>query len=329
MSNYEERKQRKEWYIEECKKSVYEDPTIELVKKIFISAELEEEAFGKDVSEFNDNEAIDFLKSLNSKSRSRLKNTAWFLSRYRQWYYNKQGTHDLLNPFDDKTIDKIIENIIPIDVITDKIITKTQLKEYVDIEPDYKNKFMAICPYYSIKGDEFEDIVNIKMEDLDRDTKTLKLISGRTVQVDDYFITHMEKANNAEQYITLQESNSRNYKQRVYIKNGYVLSPTASLGDLFDYKPATSKFISQRMILVRKNVKNEYFTMANLYKNGLMNFIKEKFELKGISLKTAFYQESDGIYVYEKEIQQYVDEFGSKMTTRMLRMQLGKTIDLY
>jgi hypothetical protein len=139
----------------------------------------------------------------------------------------------------------------------------------------------------------------------------------------------MEKANNAETYITLQESNSRNYKQRIYIKNGYILSPTASLGDLFDYKPATSKFISQRMILVRKNVKNEYFTMSNLYKNGLMNFIKEKFELKGIGLKTAFYQESDGIYVYEKEIQQYVDEFGSKMTTRMLRMQLGKTIDLY
>lgn len=327
---------RKEWYLNECGKSIYEENTREFLTRIFNSTELEEKLFEKDVSEFTDDEAIDYLKSLNSKSRQRLKVYAWYLSRYRQWYYSKQNIDNILDPFDDRTINKIIESIIPDSVLNDQIITEDYFKECADLEPDSINKFILICFYHGIKGDEFADIINLKMEDLDEENKTVKLISGRISCVDDYFIEHMKKASNAETYIKSIEGNNRNPKQLLYVNNGYIIRGTAGRGELFDNKPVAPEFINARMNRIRKNIGNQYFSAANLYKNGLINYLKKKFNENGISLKSAILEIDHSNtnkrfdkYLHDEQTEKYIEEFGSKMTARLLRMQIKDFIDKY
>lgn len=331
MSSYEERKQRKEWYLDECSKTTYEESTIELLKKIFQSLELEERAFDKDVSEFTDLEAIDYLKSLNSTSRIRLSNVSWLLSRYHQWCYDKGLVQSIVDPFDERTITKAIEDIIPDELVSSKIITEDAFRELVELEPDYVNKFMLICFYYGIKGDDYVEMKNIKMSDLDKENKTVDLITGRKAFVDDYFIEHMQKAYHTENYITYTINKGINHKQTVYKKSEYVVRPTAGIGDEYTDIAVTTTFIQRRMGEIRNNVGNQHFTITNLYFNGLINYIKKKYNEKGISLKTAFFQlNSSNRYKYEQEIKSYVDEFGATTrTVRSIRMNIKDFIEKY
>lgn len=328
---------RKEWYLRECKESIYEDNTISLIERIFNSTELEENAFDKDISEFNDDEAIDYLKSLNSKSRQRLKVYSWYLSRYRSWYWNKQNIQNVLDPFDDRTIDKIIEGVIPDSTLSEQIITEDLLKEYIEIEPDYINKFIVISLWYGIKGDEYIDLVNLKISDLDETNKTVKLQSGRIVKADDYFIVHMKKAYSTDTYIKPIQGMNRNINQLKYVNSDYIIRRTANSKDITAYNnPVQVKFINARLFLIRKNIGNENFTVSNIYKNGLINYIKKRYAEKNISLKTALLEKDltkksgryEG-YTYDSETQKYIDEFGSKNTVRLLRMQIRENTDIY
>jgi hypothetical protein len=180
-------------------------------------------------------------------------------------------------------------------------------------------------------------MINLKIEDLDEENKTVKLISGRIVSVDDYFIDHMKKASKAETYIKLNEGNiRRNSKQIIYVQNGYIIRGTAGKGELYDNKPINPSLINIRMNRIRENVGNQYITTSNLYKNGLISYIKKKYNENGINLKTALLKidytntnERFNKYLYDEQTQEYINEFGSKMTARLLRMQIKDFIDKY
>ena len=277
MSSYKERKQRKEWYLEECAETTYEESTIELLKRIFQSLELEERAFEKDASEFTDHEAIDYLKSLNSTSRIRLSNVSWLLSRYHQWCYDKGLVQNIIDPFDERTITRVIEDIVPDEVVSNKIIKEDSFRELLELEPDYVNQFICVCFYYGVKGDDYIEMKNLKFEDLDEEINTVKLITGRKAIVDDYFIEHMKKAYNTEKFIASNIENRRNYKQSLYMDSDYIIRPTASKGNMSTSEVVMNSFIQKRMILVRNNVGNQHFTATNLYFNGLVNYIKKKY----------------------------------------------------
>ncbi len=316
--------ERKQWFLNECG---YEEPTVELLKKIFKSTELEERTFGKDLCEFNEDEAIDLLKSYNSKSRRRLKSTAKFLSVYYQWCYQKNIIKNILNPFDERTINFVIDNIIPVEVFSDKFFTKKDIIGYIGSLLDDINKFILLAPFYGLKGEGYIEIINLKMKDLDEERKTVKLATGRIAKVDDLFIEYMKKAEKVENYITENEPNNRNYKAYIYNSNGYIIK---SCGGGSDLEPVKASFINQRLIRIKAQIGNKFISISNLYKNGLINYVKEQYSLKGISLKEALFSELNGkLYVHDEETQKYIEEFGSRMTVRMLRLELKEYIDIY
>lgn len=316
---------RKQWFLDE---SNYEEPVKQLLIRIFDSTELEEKTFGKDVSEFNEEEAIDLLKSYDSKSRRRLKNTAHYLSKYREWWKNKNNNVSMIDPFDNRTIDTIVESIIPEESFNNMFFTKNDIMEYMDDILDDMNKFIIVAIFYSIKG---EDLVNLKMEDLNQEDMTVSLQSGRVMKVDDFFVEYMKRASVVEIYKTgKDQSELRNLKMITYVNNGYVIRCCAGGGDLYDYKPSSLSFINQRLIKIKEQIGNEFINISNLYKNGIINYIKEQYEKQGISLKTALTQMiNNKRYMYEQETQKYIHEFGSKMEVKILRMQIKDYLDYY
>jgi hypothetical protein len=318
---------RKEWYLEECKDIFYDESTTELIESIFRSTELEEaKVFEKDVCDFTDAEVVDLFKSFNSKSRARLRISAWYLSKYHDWCYEKGLTQIIDNAFDDRTIDVIIKEIIPDEILLDSYFSKKELIELVELDPDYINRFSIMGIYYGIKGDELSDLVNVRIEDLNEVEKTVTLASGRKAIVDDYFINLMKKANDTEEYQQNKASNSIIPRQNMYIKSGYIIRPCAVKYDLDSNNPALYKFVATRIQRFKKEFEAEFISISSLYKNGLISYIKEKYAAQEISLKTALMY-NNGNYVYDKETQLYIDEFGSKTTARMLRLELRDIID--
>jgi hypothetical protein len=319
---------RKEWYLEECRTRIYESSTAELIEKIFNSTEIEEKAFGKDVCDFTDAEVVDLFKSFNNKSRVRLKNNAWYLSRYHKWCYDKGLTQKIDDAFDDRTIGKMIKEIIPDYILLESYFTKSDLIDTVELDPDYINRIIILGLYYGIKGDDLVDLLNLKIENLNEAEKTLSLKSKRIASVDDYFINTMKKANETEEYV--QNANGGNIKkpsQMTYIKNSYVIRKCVFKNDETDLdNPVSVKFITSRLQKFKNEFNTDFISISNLYKNGLINYIKEKYEKQGIGLQTALMY-NDGNYVYDKETDGYIKEFGSKTNVRMLRRELKDVID--
>lgn len=88
-------------------------------------------------------------------------------------------------------------------------------------------------------------------------------------------------------------------------------------------------YITARMSVIKEQMGNEFISITTLYKNGMINYIKEQFAKKNIDLKTAFLHPIDGKrYTHDKETQQYINEYGSKMTVRFLRMEIKDYLDL-
>jgi hypothetical protein len=83
------------------------------------------------------------------------------------------------------------------------------------------------------------------------------------------------------------------------------------------------------MNTIKEQMENEFISLSTLYKNGLINYIKEQFAKRDISLKDAIFHEKTGrLYTYNEELQQYIYDFGSKMEAKMLRMEIKDYIDL-
>lgn len=306
---------QKKWFLEEMEKDgVFELPTIELIERIFVSAEHEENVFGKDVAEFTNEEVIDLLKSLNSTSRDRLIINSWYLEKYYDWCLNKGLVNNINNPFDRRVINVIIKDIIPDDVVKSKIITPNEFKEYISLEPDYVNKFILICPFYGIKGEEFNEIVNLKMTDLNENDKTVKLVTGKVVEVDDYFINHMKLAYNTKEYN--RPYNGRNINQITYVQNGYVVRPCKSSTTKNLDEPVAYKFILCRVRETKKNIGNQEFTIANIFRSGLIRYLINKFDERGISFKSIVLNNDK---THNKDILDYCNQYGLATTTTEIR----------
>lgn len=330
MFNYDEIKQRKEWFLEEMSDTTFEESTIEFLRNIFSSLEESEKTFEKDVCEFTDEEAIDYLKSINSTSRVSLTNRSWYISKYHEWCYNKGVTQNINDAFDIRTINKIVESIVPNDIMEQKIIKEDYFKECVEKLKNDIDKFILICLYYGARDDEFVSMRNLKITDLDEENKTIQLI-GRRLCVDDYFIEHMKKAAEAEFYVQDEGVQSKNAGQTIYIKNDYVIRSTAAKADEYDDNPVKVSYIAKRVSMARLCFGDNSFQIRNISKNGLINFIKKQFQKDNVTLKDAFFKKgSNNVYLYENQIQEHINEFGHfGKTTRSLRADIKELVDKY
>lgn len=308
-------------YLEKCN---YEESTIELIGSIFNSIQMTEDYFNKDASNFSQLEVIDMLKNFNSKSKKRLKSVCVFLSSYYNWCYDEGMVDNLANPFDSRITDIIIDGLITKEDLEGKFFNREQMLGYKDLILNVSNQFIVYGLYIGIKS---EELIRLKIEDLDENTASVKLESGRVVIVDDLFIKLMKQTNNSEIYFADGVVKENKFNRYSYSPSKYVLK---QCGDNEEGKPISVGALSVRMRTIKAQTGNEFFTAPNIYKNGAINYIKSRYEEQGITLKTAFTSQINGkLYTYEAQTQQYIDEFGANYTVRMLRKDIEGFIDVF
>ena len=82
------------------------------------------------------------------------------------------------------------------------------------------------------------------------------------------------------------------------------------------------------MVVIREQTGNEFLVPLNIYKNGLVSFIKKKYAKQDISLKHALFDKINlAVYEHEQETQEFVYEFGSKLPVRQIRAEIIDYID--
>jgi len=301
-----------------------EDSTVQLMERIFNSTELVENQFNKDVSEFNQIEVLELLKSYNSSSPRRLMSNCKFLSDYYIWCSQVEKlVSGIINPFDKSITDNMIDNIIPKEDLNKKYFTKEYLiEELNDKVPDVTNQFIA---YALFNGITVEELINLKIGDLDFDNNKVKLITGREIIVDTLFKHLMINANDQTQYFADGIEIEDIRKRYTYGESDYVIKK-CGVKECDAVRPL---YINFRIRKIKEQMENEFISLSTLYKNGLVNYIKEQFAKKNVSLKDAILHPINGkLYTYDEETQQYIYDFGSKMEVKILRMEIKDYLDL-
>ena len=301
-----------------------EESTVQLVERIFNSTELLENQLEKDVSEFNQIEVLDLLKNYDSRSPRRLMSTCKYLSDYYIWVSQVEHiTESLINPFDKSITDNMIENIIPTGSLSQKFFTKEYfINEINDKILEVTNRFIA---YAIFRGIKVEELVNLRINDLDFENNKVKLFTGREIEVDTLFKHLMIEANDQVQYFADGIELEDKLKRFTYGQSEYVIKK-CGVKECDAVRPL---YISFRMSVIKEQMENEFISISTLYKNGLINYIKEQFAKRNISLKDAILHEKTGrLYTYNEDLQQCIYDFGSKMAAKILRLEIKDYIDL-
>jgi len=315
---------QKQRYMDDCK---YEPETIEgVVRVIFNATELAEETTGMDLANFNKPQIVNLLKSFNSKSPRRLDGNCIYLSDYYKWCLNNGIVSSVVNPYDKNMVEDIIDLIIPIADLNNKYFTKLDVLDYMYSIPDVTNQFMLYGLFSGVKGKNNCELVNLKIEDLDEENKTVTLITGRVIHVDDLFIKLMKLANDAEEYYydgVVKDAVNGSYPY-TYVQNGYVLKQ-CQFGEFG--KTVGVGITNPRFNIIKTQSGNNFVSASTIYKNGLINYIKEKFDAQGINLENVMMDKTGREYDHQLEIQKYIDEYGSKTSVRMLRSEIKYYLD--
>jgi integrase len=327
---YRETKYQKKRYLENCR---FEEPTREVIDKWFRMSNVVESKENTDLANFNRKQVMNLYKNFNSKSKHTLITVSLYFSDYYNWCISEGliDSRSFINQYDIKMVKSIIDEIIPIELISDKVITKNDIiNVYLEKVPDVSNKLLLYAPFCGVYGNEASDLVLLKIEDIDENNKTVRLNSSKVLNVDDLFVELAKKANEAKKYMpegVAGEVRAIRPERYVYDESDYIIK-ACDTGK--KDTPASYKMILARYSLIQKQTENRSINGNNLYKSGLVNYVKEKFNERGITLKKAVYDKYSGRnYTYSSDIQEYINEFGSNMNDRMFRLRFGEYLDLY
>lgn len=314
-----------------AKQSDMPESSFEVYKQILATAAKVELQEGTDLANFNRAQVIRLLKTYNSRSRQYLRLISNYFANYYDWCVSERlvDVTNITNWYEINLVKPIISEVLPNELIEGKFFDKETLLMYIDMIKDVSNKLLAYAPFFGIDGESHNDLIHLDINMLDEEKKTIKLYSGLTVKVDDVFIDLIKQANQSQRYDKegLGQYDVRN--SNVYTPSKYVFKVCRSQQA---NAVLNAKSINTRFATIKEQTGNKMLSMGLIYKNGLLNHIKEYYEQIGVTLSDALFGKapnSKRSYLYDEKTQELIEEFGSRMTVRMLRMQMTDIIHYY
>lgn len=248
-------------------------------ERIFDKTKLFEEKNGYDLYDFSTTDIIEFYKFLEIGNVANLIANNAKLVKYGEWALNEHLISDNQVHFYELDVD-VLSECVSKARIYNSILTKEQLKNI-----HFMNKqdaFVFWSLFEGIKGKDYEEIINLKMSDIDCVTKRVKLCTGRELMVSDEFI-NIATAADAETLYTVIHNPDLNiklipsltiYKER---QNSRGVNIPRSVYAL----------ISRNVQLI--NGLNNDMSAKSLRDSGLIHYLNERSKEYGVSVKELVY----------------------------------------
>lgn len=163
-----------------------------------------EEYRGKDLFCFTTNEILEFYKILEAKTLSPLLVVNINLMKYGDWGLSEHLVVDGQNHF--REIDKeLLMQCISKVRLQNSLLLGNSFKEFINELYNDQDKYIFWCLYEGIKGKNYEEIINLKMDDIDESKGIVHTCTGRKVKVSQDFINICKIADKETVYISINE----------------------------------------------------------------------------------------------------------------------------
>ena len=173
-------KQNKEWFLSTIDLSKYPSRWWE---RVFEKTYLFEKSKDKDLYNFTVPEILEFYKYLDVPTLTPLVVYNTNLVKYAQWALNENLVTDNQNHFNN--IDnEILLTCVNILKINQSIILYDDFMNIINTRiANEQDRYIFMCMFEGIQGKDFEEIVNLKMTDIDEKNNTVRLCTGREMCV--------------------------------------------------------------------------------------------------------------------------------------------------
>lgn len=295
-----------------------EDSTKKTIYYEFLNSAKVERDYNKDLYAFNDVELADLLKTLAFDNESSLQKSLSHYKDYVNWCivngqrkeYEK-GTNyvEVFQKVED--LSKYVSN----KKINNKYLTKEEFQDLIDLIENETDKALIYALYELINGKELYELRSIKIENVNKENKTIELTDkdGKTriSQISDRFIKLLEDANKQKEYTTNNGNPSPNAprKQLKLLETGYVfrgldkgsLNRTGMMGYLL---------MSQTIVRIKN------FTGYNFLSASSLRDTRYIHEITDIILEKQLYEPNDE--VYDEFVRRMYEKFQIKISIAQL-----------
>lgn len=268
---------QKREYIESCLRERIDSKTLSLttVNSIFKFTEQYEKLYGKDVACFSEAEILDMLKDRGSRSLTSLQNTLTFLRQYTGYVLGASSVNGYQGITKDKLQVCVAEDKMDMALLSREDVNGLQRKMLNAVD-----KAILECLFIGISGKNLGDLTSLCQEQLDSESLTLTLQSGKKVALSERQSQLLTDAFNELENISYQGDQKHvpvAGKGRLYKERCNVLS-----GDSPDRR---FRWVLRRVVIWRDYFDLPVLTMKTITMSGLVHELKQGMASTGLALR--------------------------------------------
>lgn len=281
-----------------------------------------ENRLGKDLYEFSREDILDLFSSNYTSSHTALRTFYSVGKSYSKWATSRGFNKTQINSFD---LVKFKEHILPmlnVKGLTKEIIDEEQLWTIIDLLKGKKNNQDLVCamlPFYGVRGNKNEDIINLKKNDIDEEGNKIKV---RNIDDEGNELVREVLLPERAMNLLIEAANETTYKKPgkntdvdyPLVDSSFIIRPLDSS------KSKSSEFMTSTGIAARtkkmfvafaeelkeeknvvireifKNVNVEKISINNVYNSGKIHVLKQIESEKGAELDFNDYKEVNRLF---------------------------------
>ena len=280
-----------DWYNRKQKEEFIEsspENKVVRLKRLFSMSAKEEKRLGKDLCDFTKTELINLYSYMNFMSYNLLQDIHTSVKTYVGKYQKEVCTDATISIYSIGAYElkRCCNSYVAQNVI---ISRKDLLFLLEEIKDEYRNPsdlFVILCIFEGIYGNQFEEILNLKITDFYRNRGTIyaHLCTGRTVKVSEELFKLAKETDEQDCYYVPYENCKSDFRTKVLQHSEYILKPIANKSRGAIQRQAVWGRIKRCLHHYNK----DYLTTKIIQASGVIDMIERKAEELDVPVKDYF-----------------------------------------
>ena len=251
-----------------------------------------EHMYKKDLCDFNFEEIIEMYKLLGFTSVEAIVIMNNVLSHYTNWCLSENLVQNGQNIYETITVD-MLSRLLNRALLNYQVVERDTILTWAETFTNPRDKFILLSFFeYGKSKKNFEDTVNARYQDINEENHTMKLYSGRTVNVSDALIQFARLSNN-----TLETQLP--YKRMTLVEDGTIIKHSSRLSN----DPVRlARGLYNNFITSLSSIGVQHVSIDKISVSGQIDLINRKAKKYSVSGKELVYSEK-----YRSEIEAQFD----------------------
>lgn len=297
--NYLFNPERKDLFIKDMvEKGSISESTSKSYERVLLYSSKVEFGLEKDLSDFNLEEIEKVLFGFDANNRNTVESYSRILSSYLNWCVQKGLSN--YNPLQELKPDDFVK------YLTDEetYFTNSQIKRWEDHLENFQDAVIVRLLFIGVGGKQLSEIRNLKIQDVDRDNKILKLtntlkydektglpikFTERYLEIkDERTFDLIEGAINTKKYIkrngeASEGAEARSIGMLELVENDYVIRSSITKTENYNY-PVDKFVIYRRLSMISDVFGIDNFTTKLIQRSGMIYYASQIMQNKSLTL---------------------------------------------